>query len=190
MSDVVIHPLTPDRADDLFAFFDGPAFADNPEWRSCYCAFCHFDHQGGGWSLKAASRNRAATAANIANGTMRGHLAYAGGKVIGWVNAAPSANYPAGNQLQNGEDRSTIGLILCFVIAKPFRRRGLARALLDAACEGLKAQGMAFAEGNPRGAASADSENHFGPLALYLAAGFTEHARDESDGSLYVRKAL
>jgi GNAT superfamily N-acetyltransferase len=190
LSEIVIHPLTPERAGDLFGFFDGAAFADHPEWRTCYCAFCHFDHAKGGWNLKNGDANRAASAANIANGTMRGHIAYVGDTAIGWVNAAPSANFPPGNQPQSGEDRSTIGNVLCFVVARDWRRQGVARALLDAACAGLKAQGMTIAEGNPRGTASSDAENHFGPLDLYLSAGFAEHALDETDGSTIVRKAL
>ena len=29
--------LTPQRGEDLLGFFDGPAFADNPHWATCYC---------------------------------------------------------------------------------------------------------------------------------------------------------
>ena len=61
--------------------------------------------------------------------------------------------------------------------------------LLDAACDGLRAQGLAIAEANPRPNAKTPAENHFGPLALYLAAGFTIH-REDTDGSVYVRRPL
>jgi len=33
--------LTPDRADDFLDYFDGDAFADNPEGASCYCCYFH-----------------------------------------------------------------------------------------------------------------------------------------------------
>ena len=42
---------------------------------------------------------------------------------------------------------------------------------------------------NPRPNAKTPAENHSGPLALYLSAGFTVH-REDSDGSVYVRRAL
>ena len=35
----------------------------------------------------------------------------------------------------------------------------------------------------------ASAENHFGPLGLYLSAGFTVHREDE-DGSVFVRRHL
>ena len=37
-----IERLTPARRDDYLRFFDherGPAFADNPEWATCYCHY-------------------------------------------------------------------------------------------------------------------------------------------------------
>jgi hypothetical protein len=61
--------------------------------------------------------------------------------------------------------------------------------LLDAACRSLKQQGMAVVEANPRPNATSDAENHFGPLSLYLSAGFAVH-RHDADGSVFVRKAL
>lgn len=44
-------------------------------------------------------------------------------------------------------------------------------------------------EANPRQAAGPAAENHFGPLSLYLSAGFVVH-REDADGSVYVRRAL
>jgi hypothetical protein len=48
---------------------------------------------------------------------------------------------------------------------------------------------LRFAEANPRTEATSSAENHFGPLRLYLSAGFTVHRTDD-DGSVYVRRAL
>ena len=185
-----ILPLTPERAKDFFAFFDGEAFADNPSWRSCYCNFCHFDHACGGWALADAEGNRRATTTRIAAGQMKGHIAYAEGRPVGWVNAAPNALYPLGNLPPPDAYSNRTGQILCFVVAPAWRGKGVARALLEAACQGLKSQGMTIAEANPRGEAETPAENHFGPLALYLSAGFTQHAIDEGDGSIFVRRAL
>lgn len=69
------------------------------------------------------------------------------------------------------------------------RGKGIARALLDAACTGLREQGMTIAEANPRPNAQTPADNHFGPLSLYLSSGFSVHREDE-DGSVYVRRAL
>ena len=39
---ITVGRLSPATRDDYLAFFDherGPAFADNPEWATCYCQF-------------------------------------------------------------------------------------------------------------------------------------------------------
>lgn len=41
---VTVRALEPSLTGDFLRFFDherGPAFADNPEWASCYCQFYH-----------------------------------------------------------------------------------------------------------------------------------------------------
>jgi hypothetical protein len=37
-----IHPLSPERPADFPAFFDGEAFADNPQWAFCCCQITCF----------------------------------------------------------------------------------------------------------------------------------------------------
>ncbi len=61
--------------------------------------------------------------------------------------------------------------------------------LLDAACEHLRRQGLQSVEANPRTGGTGAAENHFGPLRMYLAAGFTVRRTDE-DGSVWVTKEL
>ena len=87
------------------------------------------------------------------------------------------------------EIAESVGAIMCFLVEHSHRGQGVARALLDAACDGLRRQGLRIAEANPRLAASTAAENHFGPLNLYLTAGFLVH-REDTDGSVYVRRAL
>ena len=86
-------------------------------------------------------------------------------------------------------DASRIGQIACFVIAKPHRRSGVATSLLHAACAGLRAQRLEIAEAMPAAEASTDAQNHFGPLRMYLAAGFHVH-RTDADGRVHVRRRL
>ena len=69
------------------------------------------------------------------------------------------------------------------------RGQGVATALLHAACDGLRAQGLTIVEANPRTGTNSASANHYGPLAMYLAAGFVVD-RESDDGSVWVRKAL
>ena len=187
---ITVLPLTPVRAKDFLTFFDGDAFADNPKWAGCYCRFPFIDHGREPWDDQAAAANRAGTAVRIARRGMQGYLAKAGEATVGWCNAGPSRLYPPDNV--GGAERTDrlMGHILCFVVAPAWRRRGIARALLEAACEGLRGQGMTHVQANPRAKADTPAANHHGPLALYLEAGFEVHAEDPDDGSLFVRKAL
>jgi GNAT superfamily N-acetyltransferase len=119
---------------------------------------------------------------------MQGYLAYMEGTPVGWCNAAPR------NLLHALDDEPTpdseqIGAIICFLVEPSYRGRGVARQLLEAACEGLRKQGLRIAEANPRTASTSPAENHFGPLDLYTSAGFTVH-REDADGSVYVRRPL
>ena len=189
--DLTITALTARDAPHFFGFLEGEAFADNPQWAACFCRFPFVDHGREPSNDQDGPGNRADSAARIERGGLQGYLARDGaGKVVGWCNAGPSVLYPAGNLGGPDLTGERIGHILCFVVAPSSRRQGVARGLLAAACAGLKAQGMTHAQGNPRADAKGAAANHHGPLPLYLDAGFTVHASDDADGSLYVRKTL
>lgn len=86
-------------------------------------------------------------------------------------------------------DAAHIGEITCFVVAREHRRTGVAKALLDAACAGLQAQGLRIAEAAPKPGIMGDAENHFGPMSLFTAAGFV-FFRAGAHGSVLVRRSL
>jgi GNAT superfamily N-acetyltransferase len=185
---IAIKSLVPERLPDFLQFFDDFAFTDNPKWGSCYCQCFLEDHSVVRWSERTAAQNRELACSRIGGGLMQGYLAYDGAEPVGWCNAGPRRLFHALDEVPE-QDAEHIGTIICFLVAPTHRGKGIARALLDAACEGLARQGLRIAEANPRPAARSAAENHFGPLALYLSAGFTVH-RQDTDGSLYVRKPL
>ena len=185
---ITIKALSPTLKKDFLRFFDGPAFSDNPKWSSCYCQCFYEDHSVVEWSKRTAPQNRALACQRIEGETMQGYLAYSDETPIGWCNAAPRALLHALDD-EPTPDSELVGAIVCFLIEPSHRGQGVARRLLEAACAGLREQGVQIAEANPRTAAASASDNHFGPLSLYLSAGFTVHREDE-DGSVYVRRAL
>jgi ribosomal protein S18 acetylase RimI-like enzyme len=189
MTDYTVKRLTPSLAEDFLAFFDGPAFADNADWAGCYCR-CYHVPEGERWDEADAVGNRADTAQRIADGRMAGYLAYAGGAVVGWLSAGASRFYPLANV--GGEDvqAERMGHIVCFVVAPEARGQGVARALLDAALAGFKADGLTIAQGAPRPAAEGGAANYHGPMSLFERAGFARH-RDAANGkTTYVRRAV
>ena len=183
-----VRPLTPARLDDYLTFFDAKAFPDNPRWAFCYCYFPYHDPEKIEWQKRTGPENRAAITHCVHAGTAQGYLAYQGDEVVGWCNAAPRPLYP---MLDDSPEPNpeTIGSIFCFIVAPTHRGQGIAKALLSAACEGLRAQGMRIAEAKPVKDAKSAAANHFGPLSMYLAAGFAV-VREDDEGNVFVQKAL
>ncbi len=186
MKEIEIRELTPSRRADYLAFFDHDAFADNPRWASCYCFFNHAPHESEDWTKRNAAQNRAAVTALIDSGRMHGYLAYAEGRMIGWCNANLRSSYTTLDD--DAEGAESVGSIVCFIVAQPYRGRGVASRLLEAACEGLRARGVAVVEAYPRREAAGEAANYHGPLSMYLDAGFGPVA--EEDGIITVRKRL
>jgi ribosomal protein S18 acetylase RimI-like enzyme len=65
--------------------------------------------------------------------------------------------------------------IVCFVIAPRWRRRGVARTLLDAALSSFAARGIRVVDAFPfnAGDSTTPSDHYHGPQSLFRAAGFT-----------------
>jgi GNAT superfamily N-acetyltransferase len=187
-STIVIRKLAPALLADFLAYFDHDAFADNAKWASCYCQCFYVDHTKVKWTDRTGTQNREQACAKTLDGTMQGYLAYVEGKPVGWCNAAPWRLMTA---LHDEPDplADQLGEITCFVVAEPYRRRGVARHRLNAACEGLRAQGLSIAEAYAKPEAQGAAANHHGPLGMYLGAGFQVHRKDD-DGGVFVRKSL
>jgi len=174
IADHVVHPMTRDRIDDWLRFFDHDGFAGNPDWASCYCLEPHLpatpEHPERAWR-----ETRATMAGRLRGGTTFGYLAYVGGgRPGGWVNASLRSDYGLYRGVDPGgpEPASVIG-VSCFLIAPPFRRHGIAGALLDRVIADAPARGASWIEGYPRNKAEETDAGLFrGPRSLYDARGF------------------
>jgi GNAT superfamily N-acetyltransferase len=186
----VIRELTPELLVDYLSFFDRDAFTDNPEWASCYCYFYLADHRRMDWSQRTASDNRAAVSQLIRQSRMHGYLAYLQGSPVAWCHTAARVDLPNLQDIAELHitDVEQVGAIVCFLVARPYRRLGIARNLLEAACAGLQRQGMVFAEAYPRADTDSDAKNYHGPLQLYIEAGFKPFR--EFHDFMIVRKSL
>ena len=198
MAEPVVKALTPALAGDFLRFFDherGRAFADNPEWAKCYCHFYEVP-VAIDWPSLSAEQNRVAMRSRIDVGEMEGFLAYDGDEPVGWLNAQPR------HRLRHCFERMKIAApplpchdylaaaIVCFVIAPAWRRRGVARALLDGALAALAARGIELVDAFPfKAGDSEDATDHYhGTLSMFVAAGFAPLS--ETDDVTVVRKLL
>jgi GNAT superfamily N-acetyltransferase len=181
---IEIHHVTEEHLDDWLAFFDHDAFVGTTEWASCYCLEPHVQRPGpseAGDDVAHWRDNRAASADRLRHGSTYGYLAYVDGQPAGWVNASKRSDYtlfePAGGD-PPGDD--VIG-VSCFIVAPPYRRHGIAAALLDRLIADAPARGAKWIEAypftNPREGGAA--VNFRGPRSLYDERGFEQASERE-----------
>ncbi len=187
IGDVAVHPVTDDRIDDWLRFFDRDAFAGNPGWASCYCLEPHEpatpERPERSWREK-----RSLTVELLRNGTSHGYLAYVDMKPAGWVNASLRSGYRLyGDVERGGPDPQTIIGVSCFVVAPPFRRHGIAAALLDRVVADAAGRGASWIEAYPSKAPDGGDASQFrGPRSMYDARGF--EPVDERERYVVVRR--
>jgi GNAT superfamily N-acetyltransferase len=167
--------ITPEHADEVIAFFDHDAFPDNPAWGSCYCMFYFLGGLANPeWGHVPWQVIREAQRERIGSGRTTGALAYHDGRLVAWCNATARAEFPG---RATGEDDGVCSVI-CFVIAPPYRRRGIATRLLARVVEEAPARGFTAIEAYPRKDAASAASAYVGPLDMYLRAGFRVTSED------------
>jgi GNAT superfamily N-acetyltransferase len=171
-----IDVLTPEHRDRWLAFFDGPAFADNPQWGTCYCRCLVFGARGyDAWDQACAQpqENRAAMSEAIARGEIDGLLARRGEQTVGWLHMGPAQRFvsPRGPLFTPPDPQEAA--IVCFLIAPGHRRTGVARAMLTRACTELAGRGFRSVSAlATRDSAEEAMDQFTGPLALFESLGF------------------
>jgi GNAT superfamily N-acetyltransferase len=171
---VKILPVTPERWPDLVELFEqrGPrgGHRNTPAY-GCWCMW---------WrdrSLAHGEPKKRAMAKLVRAGREPGLLAYERGRPVGWVAVAPREEFAAlmrSPQYRPRDEDEDVWAVTCFVVDKPAQRRGVARALLEAAVDHAFARGASAVEAYPHVASGAD---YMGGLELYERAGF-ERLRD------------
>ncbi len=139
---------------------------------------------------RAGEENRAERAAMIDRGEASGVLAYAGGRVVGWCHAAPRTSLKLLDQTPEfaADQPDATGAIVCYVIAPQYRGQGIARQLLDGACDMLRERGLRWVDAYPPLNARGDAGSYHGRMSMYVDAGF-EQVRDAGPYAV-MRKAL
>ncbi len=178
----MIHPVTPDRWDDMVELFErrGPRGGHrNVPGYGCWCMW---------WrdrSLAHGDPKKRAMAKLVRSGREPGLLAYDDdGEPVGWVSVAPREEFAVlvrSPQYRPRDEIDGVWSVVCFVVDKYAQRRGVATALLDAAVEHARARGAAVVEAYPHRTSASD---FMGGVTLYERAGFV-HVRDMNKRALY-----
>jgi len=172
--DLEFHPLTPDRWPDFETLF-GPSGA----YGGCWCMWPRLRRKE--FDANSGAQNREAMKEAVGSGEAPGLLAYARGKPVGWVALAPRQTYALleHSRILKRVDDQPVWSIVCFVVDKRARGRGVMAKLLSAAIQYARERGARIVEGYPiepeGGLKSYDG--YTGIVSTFRKAGFEEVAR-------------
>ncbi len=173
--DLAFRPVTPERWSDLETLF-GPRGACG----GCWCMY---------WRLRRSEfeqfkgeGNRQFLKSIVDSGEVPGLLAYHDGKPVGWVSVGPRPAFSAleRSRILKPVDEQPVWSVVCFFVARAYRRKGVTIALLKAAVEYAHQRGAAILEGypvEPKDAKAPDPFVYTGLASAFLQAGFQEVLR-------------
>ena len=191
-----IRPLTPDRLADLASLFEQ---GGDPKW--CWCAYFRirgFDFSKGGKERHRAAME-AATRETAEEDRAPGLVAYVGDEAVGWISIGPREDYErlAYSTVLKPLDDKPVWSIVCFVVGRRARGKGVAKALLEAAVDYARDHGATLLEAYPVEVMEGDrirpGDAYRGTLSMFEKAGFTVATRRQSPGGAprpIVRRAI
>ena len=151
----------------------------------CHCQYWHFDGDKNAWLdrlFHAPELNRSAFSDSLATAEeeLRGVVALHAGLAVGWLKLTPAARVPKlyDQRLYRGLPafagaRDGVLTVGCLLVDEDFRRRGVARALVQAAVAIAEARGARSIEAFPRRAEHIGApELWMGPITVFEQAGF------------------
>src|SRR5512138_3256567 len=171
---LAFRPLTPGRWPDLVALF-GPSGA----CAGCWCTWWRLTTREFRAGVGEANRRRQER--YVKAGNLAGLLAYAGSEPVGWIAIEPRERYGrlARSRTLAPVDDRPVWSITCFFVARPHRRKGLTRTLIEAAVRYARSRGGRIVEAYPVevGRRVADALVYRGAASTLRALGFEEVAR-------------
>ncbi len=173
--DLVARPLTPDRWDDFVSLF-GPRGACG----GCWCMWWRETHAE--FERLKGDGNRKAMRRIVSSGEVPGIIGYVEDEPVAWCAVAPRERFSRleRSRILKRVDSKPVWSVVCFFIAKPYRKLGLSRRMLEEAVRHAGAGGAETVEGypvEPKKGSTADVFAYTGLARVFRSAGFTEVAR-------------
>ena len=186
---IEIVPLTAYRWTDVTDLFD-----EGGDPRTCSCMYWRLPSRD--WTLTDPEKNRTAFRALIDEDPHPepGLVAYRDGRAIGWVSVGPREQYErlAASRVRPRIDDLPVWSIVCFIVSRNARRRGLTARLLDAAVDHARDHGAPAVDAYPvdaEGGRIPAAVGYTGLLSTFIAAGF-HVVRDVASPRSTVRRVI
>lgn len=118
----------------------------------------------------------------VDSGRIPGLLAYEGGRPVAWCSIGPREEYSAleRSRILKPMDDEPVWSVVCFFVAKDYRRKGMTVKFLKAAVEYARRKGARIVEGYPVEPKKPDMPPPFaytGLASAFRKAGFREVLR-------------
>jgi GNAT superfamily N-acetyltransferase len=171
---ITFHPAAAERWGDVEALF-----GERGACAGCWCMYWRLDAKE--YTAGKGAGNRAALRRIVRRGDEPGVLAYAGEEPIGWCAVAPREEYPRldRSRVLARLDDEPVWSISCLFVARPWRKRGVSQALIEAAVAHARERGAKIVESYPIDPAKpqADAFVWTGIASAYERVGFREIER-------------
>lgn len=157
----------------------------------CWCM--HWRLRGKAFTEGKGEPNRRAMLALVDGGARPGLIGFLDGRPVAWCALAPRESYP---RLEHSKtlaqvDGEPVWAVVCFFVAKPHRRRGVAVKMLEAAAHYARTLGAQWLEGYPVETGEGGLPDPFvytGTTRTFTRAGFSEVARRSKSRPIFRKK--
>jgi len=172
---LTFRPVTPSRWKDLETLFGKQGAC-----AGCWCMWWRLPRAD--FNAKRGAGTKRGLKRLVTEGKAPGVLAYVEGVPAAWCSIAPRRQFPGleRSRVLAPVDSTPVWSVVCFFVARPFRRQGLTAKVLAASTEFAHRRGARVVEGYPvdmRGKVSPDPWVYAGLLSAFVQAGFVEVAR-------------
>ncbi|MGB8657910.1 MAG: GNAT family N-acetyltransferase [Candidatus Zixiibacteriota bacterium] len=166
------HPLTADRWKDLEELF-----GERGACGGCWCMSWRLPKSQ--FARQKGSQNKAALKRIVKSGEAPGILGYAGAKPVAWCSLGPREVFPVldRSRVLKRIDDKPVWSVVCFFVAKGYRRSGVSVKILQAAVDYARNNGAKMVEGypvEPKKGKWADAFVWTGHVSAFKEAGFEE----------------
>lgn len=175
VADLEFRPLTPENWDDFEHLFGARGACGG-----CWCMFFRLNQKD--FDSYKGFANRQSMYDLVHSGKVPGILAYVAGQPAAWCAVAPRQEYSrlARSRIFKPIDDQFVWSVVCFFVARGYRRQGVTSRLLVAAIDFARSQGAKILEGYPEQPQKDKAPDVFlytGIFSAFQKAGFQEVAR-------------